>query len=57
LSPRRPHFDSNQFKGLRRTVLVTGDARALYRPYGFASLSSPERYMEIARHDIYAANR
>jgi GNAT superfamily N-acetyltransferase len=50
-------FDSDWLKGLRRIVLVTGDAHELYRPYGFASLASPEKYMEIARPDIYAANR
>jgi GNAT superfamily N-acetyltransferase len=33
-------------QGLRRVVLATKDAHELYRPYGFAPLSSPERYME-----------
>jgi GNAT superfamily N-acetyltransferase len=50
-------FDSDLLKGLRRIVLVTGDAHELYRPYGFTALASPERYMEIARPDIYAAGR
>lgn len=50
-------FDSDLFKRLRRVVLVTSDAHALYRPHGFQSLASPEKYMEIARPDIYAADR
>jgi GNAT superfamily N-acetyltransferase len=50
-------FDSDLLKGLRRIVLVTGDAHELYRPYGFASLANPEKYMEIARPDIYSASR
>lgn len=50
-------FDSDLLKGLRRIVLVTGDAHELYRPYGFTGLASPEKYMEIARPEIYAANR
>ena len=50
-------FASDLLKGLRRIVLVTGDAHELYRPYGFASLASPEKYMEIARPDIYSASR
>lgn len=48
-------FDSDLLKGLRRVVLVTGDAHELYRPYGFEALASPEKYMEIARLDIYTA--
>ncbi|MGN6083967.1 GNAT family N-acetyltransferase [Trinickia sp.] len=50
-------FDSDFAKGLRRIVLVTSDARELYRPHGFRALASPEKYMEIARPDIYAASR
>jgi GNAT superfamily N-acetyltransferase len=33
-------------QGLRRIVLATKDAHELYRPYGFAPLSAPERFME-----------
>ena len=29
----------------------------LYRPYGFQALGIPDKYMEIARPDIYAAPR
>ena len=50
-------FDSELLKGLRRILLVTSDAHELYRPVGFQSLASPEKFMEIARPDIYTASR
>jgi ribosomal protein S18 acetylase RimI-like enzyme len=39
---------------LRRIVLVTSDAHALYRPAGFAALQHPHRYMELHRPDVYS---
>ncbi|HEF5785699.1 GNAT family N-acetyltransferase [Burkholderia multivorans] len=38
---------------LRRIMLVTSDAHALYRPVGFEAVAHPERMMEIRRPDIY----
>jgi GNAT superfamily N-acetyltransferase len=38
---------------LRRFILATKDAHSLYAQYGFNPLKSPERFMEIARPDIY----
>lgn len=38
---------------LRRFMLVTSDAHGLYAQYGFQSLASPERHMEIVRSDVY----
>ena len=40
-------------QGLRRWMLLTRDAHALYRKVGFADVARPERIMEIARPDIY----
>jgi GNAT superfamily N-acetyltransferase len=34
-------------QGLRRWMLATQDAHALYRQFGWAELKSPERWMEI----------
>ena len=39
--------------GLRRCLLVTRDAHAIYARCGFAPLARPERFMEINRPDIY----
>lgn len=36
-------------QGLRRWILLTGDAHELYRKYGWVSIASPEKWME--RHD------
>jgi GNAT superfamily N-acetyltransferase len=41
-------------QGLRRFSLVTRDAHALYRPFGFEALSQPDRYMERFAPDVYA---
>ena len=41
-------------QGLRRMVLATRDAHALYRRNGFEALPMPERWMAIAKPDIYA---
>lgn len=46
-----------ELQGLRRWMLATRDAHALYQQYGFKSLKSPERWMEIHNPDIYAKNR
>ena len=35
-----------RLQGFRRWVLATKDAHELYRPFGFAELSRPERWME-----------
>ena len=46
-------MDHPDLAGLRRFLLVTQDAHELYRPFGFTSLASPDRHMEIARPGIY----
>lgn len=38
-----------ELQGLRRWMLVTTDAKGLYRQYGFSPLEHPERMMEIVR--------
>jgi GNAT superfamily N-acetyltransferase len=40
-------------QGLRRWILATADAHELYRQFGWNNASKPERYMEIARPNIY----
>lgn len=36
-----------ELQGLRRWMLATRDAHELYRQFGFAELSNPDRWMEI----------
>jgi len=38
---------------LRRMMLATRDAHALYAQYGFTPLGAPERFMELHRPDVY----
>ena len=40
-------------QGIRRFLLVTRDAHALYRPFGFVPVVAPDRHMEITRPGIY----
>jgi GNAT superfamily N-acetyltransferase len=40
-------------QGLRRWSLVTRDAHALYRKFGFAPLAAPDRHMERLATDAY----
>ncbi len=40
-------------QGLRRFSLVTRDAHALYRPFGFSEIASPGHHLEIARPGLY----
>lgn len=43
-------------QGLRRWILLTGDAHGLYRQFGWTDLAKPDRWME--RHDagVYAGD-
>lgn len=43
-----------ELQGLRRWMLMTADAHALYEGYGFVALAKPERAMEISKPDIYS---
>jgi GNAT superfamily N-acetyltransferase len=40
-------------QGLRRLLLATRDAHALYRKFGFTPLANPGTFMEIHRPGIY----
>ncbi len=42
-----------QLQGLRRWMLATRDADALYAGFGFTALAAPERFMERHRPDVY----
>jgi GNAT superfamily N-acetyltransferase len=43
-------------QGLRRLMLVTRDAHAVYAPFGFRALAAPDRHMEIARANLYTGS-
>ena len=44
-----------QLQGLRRFMLATSDAHALYAPFGFVAPVRPERLLEISHPHLYQA--
>lgn len=46
-----------ELQDLRRWMLATRDAHALYRKVGFDAVAHPDRLMEIARPDMYRKSR
>ena len=40
-------------QGLRRWILLTGDAHGLYRQFGWKPVANPDLYMELANPDVY----
>jgi GNAT superfamily N-acetyltransferase len=40
-------------QGLRRWILLTGDAHGLYKQFGWAAIASPEKWMEIHNKEVY----
>ena len=45
-----------QLQGLRRWILLTGDAHELYKKYGWKSIANPDRWMEKHDPDVYKNN-
>ncbi len=43
-----------QLQGLRRWMLATSDAHGLYRQFGFNTLKSQEKWMELHDPNVYA---
>ncbi|MNK00346.1 Acetyltransferase (GNAT) family protein [compost metagenome] len=40
-------------QGLRRWILLTGDAHGLYRQYGWTDISDPTKWMELHNKNVY----
>lgn len=40
-------------QGLRRWILLTGDAHGLYRQFGWTDIADPSRWMEIHDKQVY----
>jgi GNAT superfamily N-acetyltransferase len=41
-------------QGLRRWILLTGDAHGLYRQFGWTDLADPSRWMERHDREVYS---
>lgn len=48
-------LDHADLQGLRRLLLLTSDAHALYKQFGFEEIGNAWRFMEVLRADIYKA--
>lgn len=44
-----------ELQGLRRWILVTGDAHELYKKYGWTELITPEKWMEKHNPKVYTS--
>lgn len=42
-----------KLQGLRRWMLLTGDAHELYRKFGWKDIANPTRWMEIHDQNVY----
>ncbi|HMQ60121.1 MAG TPA: GNAT family N-acetyltransferase [Flavilitoribacter sp.] len=42
--------------GLRRWILLTGDAHGLYRQFGWTDIASPDRWMELHDARVYTVD-
>lgn len=42
-----------ELQGLRRWILLTGDAHGLYRQFGWVDVASPDKWMELHNKDVY----
>ena len=43
-----------QLQGLRRWILLTGDAHGLYRQFGWTDIADPSKWMELHNKNIYS---
>ncbi|GAB0157467.1 GNAT family N-acetyltransferase [Chryseobacterium sp. Alg-005] len=41
-------------QGLRRWILLTGDAHGLYRQFGWTDIAEPSKWMELYNKNIYS---
>lgn len=46
-------FAHPELQGLRRWMLATRDAHGLYAQYGFRTVETPERFMELYNPNVY----
>lgn len=42
-----------ELQGLRRWILLTGDAHELYRKFGWTDIAAPEKWMELHNKNVY----
>lgn len=45
--------ETPELRGLRRWLLATRDAHAIYQSVGFETVTDPSRFMQIVNRDVY----
>ena len=43
----------SDLQGLRRWILLTGDAHGLYRQFGWTDIADPSKWMELHNKNVY----
>ena len=43
-----------ELQGLRRWILLTGDAHGLYRQFGWTDIADPTKWMELHNRNVYS---
>lgn len=43
-----------KLQGLRRWILLTGDAHGLYRQFGWTDIADPSKWMELHNKNVYS---
>ncbi|HEY8732971.1 MAG TPA: GNAT family N-acetyltransferase [Puia sp.] len=43
----------SELQGLRRWILLTGDAHGLYRQFGWTDIADPAKWMELHNKNVY----
>ena len=46
-------MNHEDLQGLRRWILLTGDAHELYRQYGWTNIADPTKWMELHDKNVY----
>ena len=47
-------MNHEDLQGLRRWILLTGDAHELYRQYGWTNIADPTKWMELHDKNMYS---
>lgn len=45
-----------ELQGLRRWILLTGDAHGLYKKFGWSDIADPSVWMELNDREVYSHN-
>lgn len=50
-------MNHDKLQGLRRWILLTGDAHGLYEKFGWKELADPTLWMELNENNVYQNNK